>query len=221
MSKNLADYRKNYIKGELLESEIPENPLELFEVWFEEMEMVLKYKREKNDSTEVNAMTVSTIGLDGYPKSRIVLLKEFNEEGFLFYTNLGSDKAKSLMKNPNICLSFFWAGLERQVIIKGKAEKTLEEKAHIYFNSRPRESQLGAWASHQSSEIASREVLDKTLRELTLEFLGKPVPKPEFWGGFVVKPISFEFWQGRPNRLHDRILYTEERKNWNFKRLAP
>ena len=214
MSKNLAAYRRNYSKGELLEENIFKDPFIQFKTWFEEMESA-------KTSSEVNAMSVSSIGVDGFPKSRIVLLKEFNEEGFIFYTNFGSEKAKSLLANPNSCLSFFWPQLERQVIIKGIAEKASEKKAHIYFNSRPRESQLGAWASHQSSQIASREVLDKTLRELTLEFQGKPVPKPEFWGGFLVKPISFEFWQGRPNRLHDRILYTEERKNWSFKRLAP
>jgi pyridoxamine 5'-phosphate oxidase len=214
MSKNLADYRKNYDKGELLEEHIAINPFVQFKAWFEELE-------NAETSSEVNAMNISSIGLDGFPKNRIVLLKEYNEEGFIFYTNYGSEKSQSLLANPYTCLSFFWPELERQVIIKGIAEKNSEEKAIVYFNSRPRESQLGAWASHQSSEISSREVLDKTLRELTLEFQGKPVPKPEFWGGFLVKPISFEFWQGRPNRLHDRILYTEERKNWSFKRLAP
>ena len=214
MSKNLADYRKNYDKGVLLEEYISSNPFVQFQVWFEEME-------NQNSSSEVNAMNVSSIGLDGFPKNRIVLLKEFAEDGFVFYTNYGSDKAQSLLNNPNTCLSFFWPELERQVIIKGIAEKDSEDKAIEYFNSRPRESQLGAWASHQSSEISSREVLDKTLRELKLEFQGKPVPKPDFWGGFIIKPISFEFWQGRPNRLHDRILYTQDRNNWTFKRLAP
>ena len=214
MSKNLADYRRNYSKRELLEESISKDPFFQFKTWFEEMEAA-------KSSSEVNAMGVSSVGLDGFPKNRIVLLKEYTQEGFIFYTNYGSEKAQALVENPNTCLSFFWPELERQVIIKGIAEKSSEEKAHTYFNSRPRESQLGAWASHQSSEIASREVLDKTLRELTLEFQGKPVPKPDFWGGFLVKPISFEFWQGRPNRLHDRILYTKERKNWSFKRLAP
>lgn len=214
MSKNLADYRKTYLKGELLEEKISENPYIQFKTWFEEMEAA-------KTSSEVNAMNISSIGLDGFPKSRIVLLKEYSEDGFVFYTNYGSEKAKSLLANPKTCLSFFWPELERQIIIKGTVEKTSEEKATIYFNSRPRESQLGAWASHQSSEIASREVLDKTLRELTFEFQGKPILKPEFWGGFEVTPISFEFWQGRANRLHDRILYTREGDNWNFKRLAP
>lgn len=214
MNKNLADYRKSYEKGELMEEHISKDPFDQFKTWFDELE-------EAKTSSEVNAMNVSSIDLDGFPKNRIVLLKEFNEEGFIFYTNFGSEKAKSLLVNPHTCLSFFWPELERQVIIKGFAKKGSEEKANIYFNSRPRESQLGAWASHQSSEIASREVLEKTLRELTLEFEGKPVPKPEFWGGFLVEPISFEFWQGRPNRLHDRILYTKESNNWIFKRLAP
>ena len=221
MSKNLANYRKNYIKGELLESEIPENPLELFQVWFEEMEMVLKYKREKNDSTEVNTMTVATIGLDGFPKSRIVLLKEFNSDGFIFYTNYTSEKGIALAHNPNICLSFFWAGLERQVIIKGKAEKTSEEKAIEYFKSRPRGSQLGALASDQSSEIESREELDNKLRGLEEKYKDLEIPKPEFWGGFLIRPENYEFWQGRSNRLHDRIFYGKDHGNWKSKRLAP
>ena len=214
MSKNLADYRKNYSKMELLEEHISTDPFSQFKTWFAEMEAV-------NSPTEVNVMNISSIGLDGFPKSRIVLLKEFSDAGFTFYTNYGSDKAKSLLANPNACLSFFWPELERQVIIKGIAEKVSEELAVEYFSSRPRESQLGAWASNQSSEIASREVLDKNLNELSLEFQDKEVPKPDFWGGFVIKPVSFEFWQGRPNRLHDRILYTKERNNWTFKRLAP
>ncbi|TVZ27747.1 pyridoxamine 5'-phosphate oxidase [Gillisia sp. Hel_I_86] len=214
MSKNLANYRKDYSKMELLEEYVSKDPFVQFRSWFEEMEAL-------KTPSEINAMNVSSIGSDGFPKNRIVLLKEFNEEGFIFYTNFGSDKAKALMENPNTCLSFFWPELERQVIIKGIAEKASEAMAIAYFNSRPRESQLGAWASHQSAEIASRAVLDKTLRELTLEFHDKPIPKPDFWGGFLVKPVDFEFWQGRPNRLHDRILYTKEGKNWSFKRLAP
>lgn len=214
MSKNLADYRKNYSKMELLEGNISNDPFSQFKIWFAEMEAL-------NSTNEVNTMNLSSIGLDGFPKSRIVLLKEFSDDGFTFYTNYCSEKAKSLLANPNTCLSFFWPELERQVIIKGIAEKASEEKAIEYFGSRPRESQLGAWASNQSSEIASRDVLDRTLKELILEFEDKEVPKPDFWGGFLVKPVSFEFWQGRPNRLHDRILYTKERKNWTFKRLAP
>jgi len=214
MSIDLSDYRRNYDKMELLEHFLDNDPFVQFKKWFEEMEA------SKADS-EVNAMNVSNIGLDGFPKNRIVLLKEYSSEGFIFYTNYGSEKGLAILKNSNVCLSFFWPELERQVIIKGTASKSSEEKAKEYFNSRPRGSQLGAWTSHQSSEIASRQVLDNTLSELELEFHDKEIPKPDFWGGFIVKPISFEFWQGRSNRLHDRILYTEEQNNWTYKRLAP
>ncbi|MFO7719430.1 MAG: pyridoxamine 5'-phosphate oxidase [Gillisia sp.] len=221
MGKNLSDYRKNYIKGELVESEIPENPLELFHAWFDEMEMVLKYRRELNDSVEANAMTLATIGTDGFPKSRIVLLKEFSEEGFIFYTNYTSEKGISLLHNPHTCLSFFWAGLERQVIIKGVAEKISEKKSIAYFNTRPRGSQLGAWASNQSSEIESRDILTTKLRELEHKYKDIDIPKPDDWGGFLVRPESFEFWQGRSNRLHDRIFYFKDKGSWGIKRLAP
>ncbi len=216
MNKNLFSYRKTYQKGHLLESEIPENPFILFQNWFEEVEKTLK-----NSPLEINAMNVSTIGEDGFPKNRIVLLKEYDTSGFTFYTNYTSEKAKSLEKNPNICISFFWPAQEHQVIIKGIAVKTSEEKAREYFNSRPRGSQLGAWASNQSSEIASREILEKCLQELETEYEGQEIPKPDFWGGFKVIPKDFEFWQGRPNRLHDRIYYYKENSQWKFKRLAP
>ena len=214
MGKNLADYRRSYTKGSLLESEISNNPFDLFSNWFEEMEL-------QSEALEVNAMTVSTIGDDGFPKNRVVLLKEYDEDGFIFYTNYTSDKGVALLQNNHICLSFFWPALERQVIIKGIAEKSSEEKARQYFNSRPRGSQLGAWASNQSSEIASREVLEKSLQELETRFEGKDIPKPDFWGGYLVKPVSMEFWQGRASRLHDRILYEKISDSWNVKRLAP
>jgi len=214
MSKNLANYRRVYSKGQLLESEIPENPMELFEDWFEEIEAIVK-------TIEVNAMTISTIGPNGFPKNRVVLLKEFSNEGFIFYTNYTSEKGKSLEKNPKICLSFFWPETERQVIIQGIVEKSSKEKAEEYFKSRPRGSQLGAWVSNQSSEISSREVLEKCLRELEIQYKDIEIPKPEFWGGYLVRPVNFEFWQGRPNRLHDRIFYEKESTNWIIKRLAP
>ena len=214
MSIDLSDYRKNYNKMELLEHFLDKDPFIQFRKWFDEMEA-------SQDVSEVNAMNISSIGLDGFPKNRIVLLKEYSSNGFIFYTNYGSDKGQAILKNPKVCLSFFWPEMERQVILKGIATKSSEEKAKEYFNSRPRGSQLGAWTSHQSSEIASRQVLDNTLSELELEFQDKEIPKPDFWGGFLVKPISFEFWQGRSNRLHDRILYTEEQNNWSYKRLAP
>lgn len=214
MGKNLADYRRNYTKGTLLESEISSNPFQLFTNWFEEMEA------QKNKH-EVNAMTVSTIGDDGFPKSRVVLLKEYSEDGFIFYTNYTSEKGLAIAKNPQVCISFFWPTLERQVIIKGLAERSSEEKAEEYFRSRPKGSQLGAWASNQSSEIDSREVLEITMQELEAKFNGKEIPKPQFWGGYLVRPLSIEFWQGRESRLHDRILFEKNENAWSYKRLAP
>lgn len=214
MIKNLADYRRVYTKGELLESELPGDPIDLFTDWFEDMEKI-------RNTIEVNAMTVSTINENGFPKGRVVLLKEFSKEGFVFYTNYQSEKGRALEANPHTCLSFFWQETERQVIIQGIAEKFSEEKAIEYFNSRPRGSQLGAWASNQSREIASREVLEKCLRELETEYKDKEIPKPPHWGGYLVKPVNFEFWQGRPNRLHDRLVFEKNEDNWNLKRLAP
>jgi|SRR5690606_293994 len=214
MIKNLSNYRRVYSKGELLESELPGEPMELFCYWFEEMEKI-------RNNIEVNAMTVSTINLDGFPKNRVVLLKEFSKDGFVFYTNYQSEKGKALEINPRICISFFWNETERQVIIQGIAEKFSEEKGVEYFHSRPRGSQLGAWASNQSREIASREVLEKCLRELETEYKDKEIPKPPYWGGYLIRPVNFEFWQGRPNRLHDRIVYEKNDDNWNIKRLAP
>lgn len=214
MEKNIHNYRLNYTKGQLLETEIPSNPLHLYKNWFEDMEKI-------KSTIEVNAMTVGTTGPDGYPRNRVVLLKEFNKDGFIFYTNLNSAKGKALQQNPKICLSFFWHEMERQVIIKGIAERSSEEKAKEYFKSRPRGSQLGAWVSNQSNKIASRDVLERSLKELETKFMDKEIPKPEHWGGFLVKPLSIEFWQGRDNRLHDRILYEKEGEEWQISRLAP
>ena len=212
--KDLGDYRKSYDKSELLETNIPEDPINLFNRWFHETE-------DFGGVDEVNAMTVSTIGLDGFPKSRVVLLKKFNEEGFIFYTNYNSEKGKAIASNPNICLSFFWSSLERQVIIKGIAEKTPDVISDNYFNSRPDGSKLGAMASNQSDVIASRAVLEQKLKELEQQFEGQEIPRPKFWGGFLVRPQEVEFWQGRPNRLHDRIRYQlQEDFSWKTERLS-
>ena len=215
MRNKLHDYRKSYEKHKLLEQEILLNPFELFKLWLDEIEAAREVE-------EVNTMTVSTIGLDGFPKSRIVLLKEFDEEGFTFYTNYLSEKGKAIARNPKVCLSFFWPQSERQVIIKGTAKKTSEEESLQYFQSRPRGSQLGAWASEQSDVISSRDYLEKRLEALEKEYEGKDVPKPPHWGGYKIVPSQFEFWQGRANRLHDRIYFAkEDDSNWKIDRLAP
>ena len=191
--KDLSNYRKSYEKSELLENQIPEDPINLFHKWFYEAE-------ELNAAEEVNAMTVTTIGLDGFPKARVVLLKKFNEEGFIFYTNYNSEKGKAILNNPNVCLSFFWHSMERQIIIKGIAEKTSATISDNYFASRPDGSKLGAIVSPQSEVIPSRDFLDNKLKELEKQFEGKEIPRPENWGGFLVRPIEVEFWQGRANR---------------------
>ena len=215
MPKDLSNYRKSYEKEELLESNCPENPMELFQKWF--------LSADKSDTVEeTNAMTISTIGSDGYPKSRVVLLKKYTWEGFIFYTNYTSEKGKAILENPNVCLSFFWPALEQQIIIKGKAEKIAENLSDGYFESRPDGSKLGAWASDQSSVVTSREALEASLKNFEQKFEGKEIPRPPHWGGFIVKPVSIEFWQGRPNRMHDRIRYTlSEDFSWTLERLAP
>lgn len=213
--KDLSNYRKSYEKSELLESNIPEDPINLFNRWFHEVE-------DFGGNEEVNAMTVATIGLDGFPKSRVVLLKKFNEEGFIFYTNYNSEKGKAIAMNPNVCLSFFWPSMERQVIIKGTAQKTTENTSDGYFDSRPDGSKLGAVVSNQSEVIPSRDYLEENLKQLEIDYEGIVIPRPKHWGGFLVVPFEVEFWQGRPNRLHDRIRYTaQEDYSWKIDRLSP
>jgi pyridoxamine 5'-phosphate oxidase len=213
--EDLSDYRKSYEKSALLETSIPEDPINLFHQWFHEVE-------DFDGIEEVNAMTVSTIGLDGFPKSRVVLLKKYSEEGFIFYTNYNSEKGKAITNNPNVCLSFFWHSMERQVIIKGIAEKTPTNISDGYFESRPDGSKLGAIVSNQSEVIPSRASLEEKLKQLEFDYQGKEILRPEFWGGFLIKPVEVEFWQGRPNRLHDRIRYQlEPDYSWKTERLSP
>ncbi len=215
MQKDLSNYRKSYEKSELTEGSIMENPMEQFQKWFYEVEAT-------DGLDEPNAMTISTIGLDGFPKNRVVLMKKYTHEGYIFYSNYKSEKGKALKENPVTCLSFFWPNLERQVIIKGKAEKIAENLSDGYFESRPVGSQLGAVVSDQSEVISSRELLEEKLKILEEKYEGKEIPRPEHWGGYLVRPVSFEFWQGRPNRLHDRIRYTLQNDfDWKIERLAP
>ena len=213
--EDLSNYRQVYQKDSLLESHANKDPMMQFRKWFVEAE-------QSKIQNEVNAMHLSTIGLDGFPKTRVVLLKSYDEQGFVFYTNYESEKSKAILDNSHVCLSFFWPGMERQVIIKGLAEKVSELQSDNYFDSRPLGSRLGAIASEQSKVIANYQVLEQRLKQLQA-LPEDSIKRPSNWGGFLVRPVTMEFWQGRPNRLHDRLLYTIDQPNWQWiiERLAP
>lgn len=208
------DMRVNYNRGELLESQALPDPVEQFRAWFAEAHAA--------GLREVNAMTLATADAHGNPSARIVLLKQFGPDGFCFYTNYASRKAADLDANPRAALVFFWQPLERQVRIAGLVERTTRQASEQYFHARPRASQIGAWASHQSRVIASREQLDHREAELEAQFAGGPIPLPDFWGGYRVIPTCMEFWQGRPGRLHDRLAYLRQPDGaWHMQRLEP
>lgn len=211
-TKDLADLRREYSRQELSESSVAADPFVQFANWFEEY--------LNSAPLEPNAMTVSTAGRDGRPTSRVVLLKRFDPDGFVFFTNYESTKAKQLTENPHAALHFFWPELERQVAVTGTAGKVSREESESYFLSRPLESRIGAWASRQSSVLSGRDELEKSVADIQARF-GENVPCPPFWGGFRVVPDRFEFWQGRPSRLHDRILYTRNDSAWEISRLSP
>lgn len=214
MNRDLHNYRQSYEAGALDIEHTAADPMEQFAFWFKEVEAAGGVK-------EPNAMSLATIGTDGFPKVRIVLLKEYSQEGFVFYTNYDSEKGQSIAQNTQVGLSFFWPNLERQVILKGEAHKVSEGQSDAYFASRPKGSQLGALVSNQSSVIDDRSVLEEKMQSLVSQYEKKDIQRPEHWGGYIVKPLMIEFWQGRPSRLHDRVRYTLNDDQWIKERLAP
>jgi pyridoxamine 5'-phosphate oxidase len=210
---SIADIRKDYQLKSLAESEVSKSPFDQFSIWWEEA--------VQSAIVEVNAMALSTVSPEGRPSSRIVLLKGYNEEGFVFFTNYTSHKGNQIEHNQHVSLLFFWKELERQVRIEGIASKIAAEESDAYFNSRPVGSQLGAWASPQSQKIADRDILNQELEKVSAQFQEQEIPRPPHWGGYRVQPTSIEFWQGRSSRLHDRILYEQVDQSWQISRLAP
>jgi pyridoxamine 5'-phosphate oxidase len=214
MTNRPYDPRYEHAARGLRRRDLDPDPVKQFANWF-----TAAIEAEIRD---VNAMSLATAGADGKPSSRIVLLKGFDQDGFVFFTNYESEKGKQLEENPYAAIAFYWIELDRQIRISGPVEKTSREESERYFHSRPAGSQLGAWASHQSEVIDARRVLDARMAEITERYAGKPIPLPPHWGGFRVKPESFEFWQGRPDRLHDRFRYTRRADDlWSINRLAP
>ncbi len=212
-SKSIADIRKEYSSKSLARTDVDINPVEQFNKWFNEAIRV--------EIEEVNAMTLSTVSNQGRPGARIVLLKGVENNGFVFFTNYNSKKGQELADNPYASLTFFWKELERQVRIDGKVEKISEADSITYFKSRPYKSRVGAWVSDQSKPLSSRVELMKKFTLQAAKFIGQDVPKPDFWGGYILIPDRIEFWQGRPSRLHDRINYKLENGIWIIERLSP
>lgn len=210
----ISGMRKNYQLNALSENDVNADPIKQFLTWWQ---YAIDAKTE-----EPNAMAVATCSKDGKPSARMVLLKEITENGFVFFTNYESRKAKEIAENPNVALLFFWKELERQVRIEGKIQKIPTAESDEYFALRPRESQIGAWSSPQSTVIKNAMFLQENVQKFLERFNGQKVPRPDFWGGYIVQPTTIEFWQGRPGRLHDRILYIiSDDKKWSIERLAP
>lgn len=214
MDSSVASLRKDYTLQRLCEADLDPNPFKQFQKWFDQaLEVQL---------LEPNAMTLATVTADGRPSARVVLLRHFDEQGFVFYTNYESQKGQELAQNPWAALVFWWAELERQVRIEGHTQRIPNQESDQYFQSRPWGSRLGAWASQQSQVIESRKVLEDRLQELKTQYQNQDIPRPPHWGGYCLRPTSIEFWQGRPNRLHDRLRYHRlDNGNWLIERLSP
>jgi len=213
MKMSISDLRKDYSLKNLNKKDVNSDPIKQFAIWYDEATASI--------SGEPNAMVLSTSGADRKPSSRVVLLKGFTDEGFVFFTNYSSRKGNNLAENPFASLLFFWGEMERQVRIEGGAEKISKEESLKYFSTRPRLSQISALVSEQSKPVPSRDVMEEKFHQLEKEFEGKEIPRPVNWGGYLVKPEYFEFWQGRRNRLHDRISYRLESGMWKIERLSP
>ena len=210
---HVARLRKEYTRAGLKESDAASDPIDQFRSWFDEALAA--------DLHEPNAMTLATATPDGRPSARVILLKAFDERGFVFYTSYEGRKGGELEANPNCALVFYWGELERQVRVEGRASRVPKEKSDEYFGSRPRGSQLGAWASEQSRPVEGRDALEERLRALEAQYEGREVPRPPFWGGYRVEPEVIEFWQGRESRLHDRLVYHRSGSSWRRERLQP
>jgi pyridoxamine 5'-phosphate oxidase len=213
ISRKIAQMRREYVSQPFNKSQVAGDPITQFKIWFDEA--------VRADQPDAEAMTLSTATPDGRVAARIVLLKGCDDRGFVFFTNYESHKSREMMSNPHVALTFYWHALHRQVRIEGLAEKVAPEESEEYFQTRPRGSQIGAWASPQSEEISDREYLEHRVDETKARFKNFPINCPPFWGGYRVKPAKIEFWQGRESRLHDRILYTLRDNKWRISRLAP
>ena len=214
-SVDYAQLRRDYLQPPFNKNMVDSDPFKQFEIWFKQIQNV--------SDVDPNAMTLATVSANGIPNARVVLLKGVENGGFLFYTNYQSDKGVDMDHNPKVCLNFYWPQLSRQVRIVGSVERLSDDENTAYFQSRPRESQIGAWSSPQSTPIKNRDILEKRFKDMELRFeKSEKIERPKQWGGYKVIPFSIEFWQGRPSRLHDRILYFKDKKNnWNIQRLAP